>query len=189
MEFGGLSIALSSLKTHQRALEIAANNVANDVANTAGYSRQAADMTTLGNGVVPPVWSESTGEGNGVQISTITRFRNAFLEIQAGAQHASLANLDQANATLQQVRNVFAEPSDSGLGAQISDLWSAWDAVANNPGDPGARAVPLQQATTVATSINAASATLQNMKDSETRSSATSSRRCSTTSTRRCRAL
>ena len=33
-EFGGLSIALSSLQTQQRALEIAANNVAN--ANTAG---------------------------------------------------------------------------------------------------------------------------------------------------------
>ena len=87
MGFGGLSIALSSLKTHQRALELAANNVAN--ANTAGYTRQAADMTTLGNSTVPAIWSQSTGDGSGVQISAITRFRNAFLEIQAGAQHAS----------------------------------------------------------------------------------------------------
>ena len=166
MGFGGLSIALSSLKTQQRALEIAANNVAN--ANTAGYSRQAADTTTLGAAVVPAIWSTTPGDGSGVQISAITRFRNAFLEIQAGLQHGSLASLDQANTTLQQVQSVFSEPSDQGLGAQISDLWSAWDSVANNPGDLGARAVLLQQATTVATSINAAASSLQGMKNSET---------------------
>jgi flagellar hook-associated protein 1 len=166
MGFGGLSIALSSLKTQQRALEVAANNVAN--ANTAGYTRQAADMTTLGTGLVPAIWSQGTGDGSGVQISAITRFRDAFLEIQAGAQHASLANLDQANTTLQQVQNIFSEPSDSGLASQISDLWSAWDSVANNPGDPGARSVLLQQATTVTTSINSAANTLQGMKTSET---------------------
>ena len=63
-EFGGLSIALSSLQTQQRALEIAANNVAN--ANTAGYTRQAADMTTLGGSATPAIFSTSTGDGNGV---------------------------------------------------------------------------------------------------------------------------
>jgi flagellar hook-associated protein 1 FlgK len=165
-EFGALSIALSSLQTQQRALEIAANNVAN--ANTPGYTRQSADMTTLGAQVTPAIWSTTTGDGNGVQISAVTRFRDAFMEIQAGFQHGSLANLDQANATLQQVQNVFPEPSDSGIAAQISSLWSAWDSVANNPGDNGARSVLLQQANTVASSINSAASSLQQMKTNET---------------------
>ena len=116
-EFGGLSIALSSLQTQQRALEIAANNVAN--ANTAGYTRQAANMTTLGGSHNPAFFSTSTGDGNGVTISSITRFRDAFMEIQAGLLHASLSSLDQSNATLQQVQGLFSEPSDNGIAAQL----------------------------------------------------------------------
>lgn len=165
MGFGGLSIALSSLQTQQRALEIAANNVAN--ANTTGYTRQAADMTSLGT-ANPAVFSRSTGDGSGVQISSITRFADAFLNIQAGLQHASLASLDQSNATLQQVQTVFSEPSDSGIASQISGLWSAWDSVANNPGDNGARTVLLQTASNVASSINSAATSLQQMQTSET---------------------
>ena len=117
-EFGGLSIALSSLQTQQRALEIAANNVAN--ANTAGYTRQAPNMTTLG-GATPAFFSTSTGDGDGVTIASVTRFRDAFMEIQAGFQHGSLASLDQTNATMQQIQNVFGEPSDTGIGAQLSE--------------------------------------------------------------------
>ena len=165
-EFGGLSIALSSLQTQQRALEIAANNVAN--AGTAGYSRQAADMTTIGGSPNPAFFATSTGDGNGVTISSVTRFRDAFLEIQAGLQHGALASLDQGNATLQQIQTVFSEPSDNGIGAQLSTLWSAFDSVANNPGDPGTRAVLLQSATNVASSINAAAASLHQMSTSET---------------------
>ena len=118
-EFGGLSIALSSLQTQQRALEIAANNVAN--AGTAGYSRQAANMTTVG-GSVPAIFSTSTGDGSGVTISSVTRFRDAFMEIQAGLLHGSLASLDQTNATMTQIQNVYGEPSDNGIGAQLCEL-------------------------------------------------------------------
>ena len=165
-EFGGLSIALSSLQSQQRALEIAANNVAN--ANTAGYTRQAANMTTLGGPNNPAFFSKSTGDGDGVTISSITRFRDAFMEIQAGLLHASLASLDQTNGTLQQVEGVFSEPSDNGIAAQLSNLWAAFDSVANNPGDPGTRAVLVQQAISVSATINAAATSLKHIADGET---------------------
>ena len=164
-EFGGLQIALSSLQTQQRALEIAANNVAN--AGTAGYSRQAANMTTVG-GSTPAIFSTQTGDGQGVTIASVTRFRDAFMEIQAGLQHGSLASLDQANATMQQVENIYGEPSDSGIGAQLSNFWSSWDAVANNPSDPGVRSVLLQNATTLASTFNSAASALQHLRSSET---------------------
>jgi flagellar hook-associated protein 1 FlgK len=164
-EFGGLSIALSSLQTQQRALEIAANNVAN--ASTVGYSRQAANMTTVG-GSTPAIFSTQSGDGQGVSISSVTRFRDAFMEIQAGLLHGSLASLDQANATMQQVQNIYGEPSDTGIGAQLSNFWSAWDAVANNPADPGVRAVLVQQATTLAGTFNTAATSLQQLSTSET---------------------
>jgi len=165
-EFGGLSIALSSLQSQQRALEIAANNVAN--ANTPGYTRQAANMTTLGGSQTPAIFSTGTGDANGVTINSVTRFRDAFMEIQAGLLHASLSSLDQSNATLQQIQGVFSEPSDNGIAAQLSNLWAAFDSVANNPGDPGTRAVLVQQATSVASSFNAAATSLKQISDNET---------------------
>ena len=165
-EFGGLSIALSSLQAQQRALEIAANNVAN--ANTPGYTRQAVDMTTLGGSTVPAFFSTSTGDGDGVQISAVTRFRDAFMEIQAGLQHGSLASLDQTNGTMQQIQDVFPEPSDNGIAAQLANFWSSFDSVANNPGDPGTRSVLLQQAATVTQSINSAATSLHQLATTET---------------------
>ena len=165
-EFGGLSIALSSLQAQQRALEIAANNVAN--ASTAGYTRQAVNMKTLGGSLTPAFFATSTGDGNGVTIASVTRFREAFMEIQAGLLHGSLASLDQSNATLQQIQSVFGEPSDNGIAAQLSNLWAAFDSVANNPADPGTRAVLSQQAATVAASFNAAAAGLKSLSTNET---------------------
>ena len=95
-------------------------------------------MTTVG-GSVPAIFSTSTGDGSGVTISSVTRFRDAFMEIQAGLLHGSLASLDQTNATMTQIQNVYGEPSDNGIGAQLANFWSSWDAVANNPGDPASR--------------------------------------------------
>src|SRR5207342_2552720 len=124
-------------------------------------------MTTVG-GSTPAIFSTQTGDGQGVTISNVTRFRDAFMEIQAGLLHGSLASLDQADATMQAVQNIFGEPSDSGLGAQLSNFWSSWDAVANNPGDPGVRSVLLQDATTLAGTFNAAATSLKQLRSSET---------------------
>ena len=89
------------------------------------------------------------------------------MEIQAGLLHGSLASLDQTNATMQQIQNVFGEPSDDGIGAQLSNFWSSWDAVANNPGDPGVRAVLVQQAQTLAGVFNTAASSLQQLRTSD----------------------
>jgi len=163
--FGGLSIALSSLEAQQRALEIAANNVANS--STPGYTRQAAEMTTLGSST-PAIFSTTTGDGQGVTVSSVERFRDAFMVIQAGLQHGSLASLDQTNTTMGQIQTVFGEPSTTGIAAQLSNLWASFDSVANNPGDPGARSVLIQTATTLASSINTAASSLKQLATNET---------------------
>jgi len=90
------------------------------------------------------------------------------MEIQAGLLHGSLASLDQTNATMQQIQNVYGEPSDNGIGAQLSNFWASWDAVANNPGDPGVRSVLVQQAQTLAGVFNSASTALQQLRTSTT---------------------
>ena len=78
-------------------------------------------MTTVG-GSTPAIFSTSAGDGQGVTISSVTRFRDRSWRSRPRSLHGSLASLDQANATMQQVQSIFNEPSDSGIGAQLSRL-------------------------------------------------------------------
>ena len=87
-DFSGLRLALTALEAHKRGLEVAAQNVAN--ANTEGYSRQRVDLVAIGAPAVPALWSKFDGDGGGVKVEDVTRFRDAFLEIRAansGSRH------------------------------------------------------------------------------------------------------
>ena len=42
--FGSISTALTALQSHRRAMDVTGNNIAN--ANTAGYTRQRAELTS-----------------------------------------------------------------------------------------------------------------------------------------------
>ena len=108
-EFGGLSIALSSLQTQQRALEIAANNVAN--ASTAGYTRQAANMTTLGGSLTPAFFATSLG------LTALAKYTQAPSSI---LQHVPAPAPDATHPTpasaaegsiLEALRSVITSPS------------------------------------------------------------------------------
>jgi flagellar hook-associated protein FlgK len=157
-EFAGLQVALTALQAQQRAVELAAQNVAN--ANTPGYTRQAANMTNIGAPAQPALFSIYTGAGGGVQISSITRYRDQFLEIQAALQHGASAAADQGQTTMNNIQQLFNEPSSEGIGQQLSDFWSSFDAVANNPDDQAARTALLERAQTLVSSINSTTASL-----------------------------
>ena len=65
--FSGLSTALSSLNAQRQALEVAGQNVAN--ANTVGYTRQRADMTSVEPQTKPSLFSGGLATGTGVKVS------------------------------------------------------------------------------------------------------------------------
>jgi flagellar hook-associated protein 1 FlgK len=158
----GLQLALTSLEAQRRGLDVAAQNVAN--ANTEGYSRQRVDMVSIGAPAVPALWSKFNGDGEGVKVDDVTRFRDAFLEIRAALEHGAMGNLDVGATTMNDIQQLFNEPSDSGVAQQLSDLWSSFDDVANHPEDLAARTQLLERAGTVATSINGVSADLKQMQ-------------------------
>lgn len=165
-EFSGLNIGLTSLQTQRRGLELAAQNVAN--ANTDGYSRQRLDLESIGAPSTPAFWSKFDGDGSGVQVADVARFRDQFMEIQAALEHGSMANLDVGSTKMQAIQQLFNEPSDTGLAKQMSDFWAGWDDVANNPGDTAARTQLLNRASTLASSINTINAQLAQLKANTT---------------------
>lgn len=161
-DFSGLRLALTALQAQQRSVDVAAQNVAN--ANTPGYSRQAVNLVNIGAPAVPARYAIFTGDGQGVKVDSVTRFRDSFMEIRAALEHGSMASLDQASTTMDAIQQLFNEPSDSGIQQQLSDLWSGFDDVANNPNDTASRTQLLERADTLAASFNTISHSLTQQK-------------------------
>lgn len=136
----GLQTALSGLIANQDAIDVTGHNITN--ANTPGYSRQTAVLDT--NIPLPiQAMSQITGHGaqlgTGVNVETITRIRNTYLDAQFRTQNATLGAASSETEELQQAQSAFDEPSASGLSSQLSAFWSAWGSLANAPSSEGAR--------------------------------------------------
>jgi flagellar hook-associated protein 1 FlgK len=166
--FSGLNTAASALYASQRAIDITGQNVAN--VNTDGYSRQRVDLQSIGGSVVPAVWSTSNQVGQGVNSDSVVRIRDAYLEAQAQAQHATTANLTVQSATLTSVESSFQEPGATGIQSMLTNMWSGWSDIANHPADPGARAQLLQRTQTVVAGLHSVNGSL-NSQWSNTRDS------------------
>ncbi|GGK18285.1 flagellar hook-associated protein FlgK [Pilimelia terevasa] len=152
--FGGLNTALSALYAQRRGMDVASQNVAN--ANTAGYSRQRADMVPTGGAVVPAIFATPADKaGAGVKVEDIVRLRDNFLETRGRAEHAQSSYLTGKQDLYTRIEGVFAEPSDTALGAQLTDFWAGFGDVANRPGDTAARNQLLQRAEVVADGLRA----------------------------------
>ncbi len=152
----GIQTALRGLLAAQEAIDTTGHNIAN--ANTPGYSRQSADMTES-PALTIPAYSNVTGGGvqvgTGVDITTINRIRNQFLDIQYRAQNTTSNDASTRSSILDQVQTGLAEPSDHGLASQLSAFWNAWSDVANSPQSAAARQTLVDDATALTKTFNA----------------------------------
>lgn len=163
--FGGLQTALSALQAQRRGLDVTGQNVAN--ANTPGYTRQRVALESVNAGQNPALWSIYDGAGNGVEASTISRLGDELLNSRVRSEHTRLARLTTAETTLGQVEQAFSEPGETGLQQQFSDMWSAWDDVANNPGQSAPRTALLTKSAIVAGTVNQVRSTFATQYDSQ----------------------
>jgi len=146
----GMNIALSGMQAQMAGLDVVSNDLAN--VNTAGYVREHVDLAPIGSNAV----------GDGVAVEGISQVSSAV--VTAG-QRAAAAAAAQANATasmLTQAQGAFPEPGPSGLQAQLSGLWSAFDTLAATPTSLAARQQVLDQAQVVASTLNGEAGSLQN---------------------------
>ena len=137
--FMGLETALRGLQAEQEAIDTTGHNIAN--ANTPGYSRQRVDLTESPALTIP---ANSNVDGAGVQLgtgvdaTTITRIRNQFLDVQYRAQNSAENQAQTQSTILDQIQTGLAEPSGNGLSTAMSNFWSAWSDLANDPTSPAA---------------------------------------------------
>ncbi|MEV4514891.1 flagellar hook-associated protein FlgK [Dactylosporangium sp. NPDC049525] len=156
--FSGLNTALSALYAQRRALDITGQNVAN--VNTEGYSRQRVELAPVENVTEPARYSISSGVGDGVRITGVTRLHNEFMTNRTRAEHGLNEYLQAQKTVYTNIEQALGEPSDNGLQAQLSEYWTAWSDVANRPGDPSSRTALLSRANTVAGTMRTTRANL-----------------------------
>ncbi|MPQ99515.1 flagellar hook-associated protein FlgK [Modestobacter sp. I12A-02628] len=145
--FGGLSRALTALHAQQRGLDVTGQNIAN--VNTVGYSRQRAELQSIGGSVVPAIFAKSPIVGQGVSADQVTRIRDAFLESRAQNEGATAARLTEQSASLTEIESAFREPGSTGVQALLSKVWQAFGNVSNHPENIGARTALLESAKTL----------------------------------------
>src|SRR5919112_2356639 len=156
--FGGINTALTSLYAQRRALDVTGQNIAN--ANTEGYTRQRAEMQSQVGSISPAMFAKTDGLGTGVAVSDVQRLRDEYLENRGRAEHGKNSYSTSQTAAYSAIEDVFAEPGDTALAAQLHDMWGGWNDVANNPQLAATRSTLLQQSSTVADGLNTAHASL-----------------------------
>ena len=156
--FGGLNTALTSLYAQRRGLDVTGQNIAN--ASTEGYTRQRVVMQSQNANLVPGVYATTSAVGNGVTVSSVERLRNTALGQRSYTEHANSAFHNERAGAYNLIEDVFGEPSDTALQARMQDMWDGWNVVAANPSQKAPKSALLEQATTVAASLNDASAAM-----------------------------
>ncbi|MGB9860337.1 MAG: flagellar hook-associated protein FlgK, partial [Moorellaceae bacterium] len=161
--FFALNTALRGLMAQQKALQTTAHNVAN--ASTEGYTRQRVVMAATFAYPVPSM-SRPGGQGwqvgTGVEVQEVRRMRDEFLDGQIRYETHTLGAWEVRRDFLQEMEEVFAEPSDTGLSTLMSDFWAAWQELAKNPESSPVRT------TVVETSISLAEALRHTYQQLET---------------------
>ncbi|MCW2667923.1 MAG: flagellar hook-associated protein 1 [Frankiales bacterium] len=150
MSFSSLNIGASALLASQRAVEVAAHNVAN--AGTAGYTRQRLAIQTS---TPTPGTQGLRGDGmrgTGVAVLSIDRLRDRLADVAyrseagvAGASAARSSGLSRTESAL--------GPYAQGAPEAYSRFLAAWDQLALTPADPSARSSVLTNAGGLADSI------------------------------------
>jgi flagellar hook-associated protein 1 len=155
-----INVSLGALQADQVALNVTANNVANQ--NTVGYTRetvnfQSADEVTI-NGVSEG--GVTTGAGPVSQ-------RDRVLEQRVQQQTQQQAQSSTLESALDQIQNVFGltststSASSTALGSATNDFFNSLSSLTANPSDTATRQNVLTTASTLAQTFNSAASQLQ----------------------------
>jgi flagellar hook-associated protein 1 FlgK len=152
-----LSIGQTALNAAQLGLATTSHNIAN--ASTPGYSRQLVIQTT-------PI-AQNVGvafAGNGTAIAEITRSYNNFLTGQVNSAQTSQGELSTFYSQIQQINNMFADPT-SGLSPTIQDFFTSIQNVAANPSSGASRQTMLASANSLASRFQSLDGQVNEIRD------------------------
>ncbi len=155
-----LNMNANSLKVNENAISVVSNNVAN--MNTIGYHKQTVNLATrtneipIGNNVYRQIDSLA-----GVQIASVTRSTNKYLDNAYRGALAQLGCLQQQQNNISDIADLFDELDGTGIDAGLKSFFEALNDLNNNPTDSTARVAFLESAQTLTSLMNTTAEKLQ----------------------------
>ncbi|MBP6672348.1 MAG: flagellar hook-associated protein FlgK [Bacteroidetes bacterium] len=134
-----LEIGRRSLSTSQYGLGVTSHNISN--ASTPGYSRQRLN--------VAPSASEKTSYGylgTGINIQSIQRLRSGYIDQQIYTVNQNMGRAGQRENILRLTESFLQEPSESGLGATMSQFFASFQDLSLHPEESANRNAVVQKA-------------------------------------------
>ncbi len=137
--FNGFNIGLRGLQTQKTSIDITGHNIAN--ANNEDYARQRPIHTATDPHPMPGLQSAGgAGQlGTGVEVKTIERIRDAFIEQQVREESQEKSYWEKLYQGLERVEFILNEPSDSSLKESMNLFWNSLQDLSNEPSDTAAR--------------------------------------------------
>ena len=159
---------VSALNSSQLGLATAEHNISN--LNTPGFTRQQAVQAAR-----QPQFTGAGYIGQGVDVSTVKRVYNEFLDKQILQEQGLSSQLDAHYAQIKQIDNMLADPN-SGMAPAIQEFFSAVNNVSNAPESQPARQAMINNANSLSgrfQSINQRMVDLNNGVNSQITNSVT----------------
>lgn len=161
--FFGIETAKRSLFANQAVLNTIGHNIANQ--NTPGYSRQRINLVAsvpieypgIGHSTVP-------GQaGTGVDIGSVTRIRDRFLDQQFRDENKNLGNWEIQADTLSRLEGIVNEPSETGLRKVLENFWKSWSDLTKDPENNTGKKLVRENAVALTNAMNQISKQLNDL--------------------------
>lgn len=157
MGFFSLEIGKKALQTSQLEQDVTGHNISN--ANTEGYSRQNVNLEAL------IVRKSNYGVlGASVDVTSITRSRNTFLDDRMLKEQPEKAKWEVRETNLTQLETIINEPSDQSVRFILDQFWTSLQDVSNNPEDSAVRVSVKERAIDLANTISSTYEQLKGVK-------------------------
>ena len=129
---GLFNVGQSALNAAQAWISVTGSNIAN--ADTEGYTRRYVDQRDAGTLTTKP-----GGEGLGVNAQQVLRYFNSFLENSYVSQSSNSSRWAEQENIMGSVESLFNEANRTGVSSALNKFFTAWQDLAQRPGDTASR--------------------------------------------------
>ncbi|QTO40744.1 flagellar hook-associated protein FlgK [Desulfovibrio desulfuricans] len=129
---GLMNVGKTALNAAQAWISVTGGNIAN--ADTEGYTRRYVDQRDAGTLVAKP-----GGEGLGVNAQQVLRYFNSFLESSYVRQSTNSARWGEQENIMGTLESLFNESNRAGISSSMNAFFTAWQKLAQRPGDTASR--------------------------------------------------
>ena len=151
-----LSIAKTAIAAQQYGLNITGNNIAN--VNNPDYSVQNADQKNM-----RPALYAGFLFGTGVDTSQIKQSVNQLLEQRLTNAISTQASLEQQESYMRVMEGFFDESSQTSISSVLTEFWSSWHDLANNPNGSSERVAVYESGEKLVSSFESAAINMDDL--------------------------